>query len=152
MITALSILYCNSRTFPGKEYCNSLSWQAASNSGTGFLYLSAYIFAKCFASIKISSFLFRNGGMVISTVLILYTRSFLNLFSLASSCKGRLVAHISRISIGYCSLLPNRLIFRLCNTVSSFACCCKDIFPISSKNRVPFWQLQTVPSCPHGHQ
>ncbi len=101
------------------------------------MYLFEYSFEKCRASIMISDFLFLSGGRIISTVFILYIRSFLKQLSSDRSLSGTLVAQISLISTVLGSLVPNLITCLFWRTLSNFACCWSEMFPISSKKRVP---------------
>ena len=109
------------------------------------MYLLLYNFAKCFANRIISFPRLRKGGIVISTVLMRYIRSFRNLLSLANSAKETFVAQIRRISTGMSSLLPILEICLFCKTFNNLACWCKEILPISSKNKVPPFAISNLP-------
>ena len=123
MITARSMVYCSSRTLPGKMISHQFfQCSLASKLNCGFRYFRSINVAKMFGQQHNILPRFRKGGTVISTVLIRYIRSFRNLFSLASSVIGRLVAQISLISMGTGRLEPSLVTCLFCSTLNNFAC------------------------------
>ena len=118
-ITARSITFCNSRTFPGQLY--------PSNNLRDFLSMVVNFFPAIFpkrsmkysTSKGMSASRSLNGGISIGTTVSRYKRSSRNLPSATSVFRSRWVAASALTSTGIGSLLPTRSISRSCRTRNS---------------------------------
>ena len=62
-ITAFEIVFSSSLTLPGHRYDSRIDFDSGDISFTALLFSFEYLFMKCRASVRISSFLSLNGGI-----------------------------------------------------------------------------------------
>ena len=137
-ITALSIVFESSLTFPGQLYSESFLITLSFTSNSLFRFISLQnFFKKNLVKRFISPFLSLNGGRFTGNTQILKNRSFLNLFSETAVSRLVFVAKTNLISRLISCELPILEIDFSSITLKSFPCRCRGKSPISSRKTLP---------------